>query len=60
MLNREVGFALNNGHRQPSLAGPKSATTGLMQCSNNHHSIHLVGEWSVDIADYDRAVMLVH
>jgi len=25
MLNREVGFALNNGHRQPSLAGPKSA-----------------------------------
>ena len=29
MLNREVGFALNNGHRQPRLAGPKSATTGL-------------------------------
>ena len=25
MLNREVGFALNNGHRQPSLSGPKSA-----------------------------------
>ena len=25
MLNREVGFALNNGHRQPRLAGPKSA-----------------------------------
>jgi hypothetical protein len=28
MLNREVGFALNNGHRQPRLAGPKSASTG--------------------------------
>jgi hypothetical protein len=25
MLNREVGFALNNGQRQPRLAGPKSA-----------------------------------
>jgi hypothetical protein len=25
MLNREVGFALNNGHCQPSLSGPKSA-----------------------------------
>ena len=25
MPNREVGFALNNGHRQLSLAGPKSA-----------------------------------
>src|SRR6266446_10148027 len=25
MLNREVGFALNNGHRQPGLSGPKSA-----------------------------------
>jgi hypothetical protein len=25
MLDREVGFALNNGHRQPSLSGPKSA-----------------------------------
>jgi hypothetical protein len=28
MLNREVGFALNNGHRQPSLSGPKSAKLG--------------------------------
>jgi hypothetical protein len=28
MLNREVGFALNNGHRQPSRAGPKSARSG--------------------------------
>jgi hypothetical protein len=28
MLNREVGFALNNGHRQPSLSGPKSANSG--------------------------------
>jgi len=25
MLNREVGFPLNNGHRQPSLSGPESA-----------------------------------
>jgi hypothetical protein len=25
MLTREVGYALNNGHRQPSLSGPKSA-----------------------------------
>ena len=25
MLDREVGFALNNGHRQPRLAGPKRA-----------------------------------
>jgi hypothetical protein len=25
MLNREVGFALNNGHGQPSLSGPRSA-----------------------------------
>ena len=25
MLDREVGFARNNGHRQPSLSGPKSA-----------------------------------
>ena len=23
--NREVGYALNNGHRQPSLSGPRSA-----------------------------------
>jgi hypothetical protein len=28
MFNREVGFALNNGHRQPSVSGPKSAKTG--------------------------------
>jgi hypothetical protein len=32
MLNREVGFALNNGHRQPSLSGPKSAKGGS-RCS---------------------------
>jgi hypothetical protein len=25
MLSQEVGFALNNGHRQASLSGPKSA-----------------------------------
>ena len=25
MLNREVGFALNNGHGQPRLSGPLSA-----------------------------------
>jgi hypothetical protein len=28
MLTREVGDALNNGHRQPSLSGPKSARLG--------------------------------
>jgi len=33
MLNREVGFALNNGHRQPRPAGPKSARLGLMHRS---------------------------
>jgi hypothetical protein len=33
MLNREFGFALNNGHRRPSLSGPKSAMTGLMHRS---------------------------
>ena len=27
MLDREVGFALNNGHHQPSVSGPKSATS---------------------------------
>jgi len=26
--NWEVRFALNNGHRQPDLLGPKSAKTG--------------------------------
>jgi hypothetical protein len=31
--NWEVRFALNNGHRQPDLSGPKSATSGLMQRS---------------------------
>jgi hypothetical protein len=25
MLNREVGFAFKNRHRQPGLSGPKSA-----------------------------------
>jgi hypothetical protein len=25
MLNREVGFAFKNGHRQSGLSGPKSA-----------------------------------
>jgi len=29
-LSREVGFALNSGHRQPSLSGPKSTKNGLM------------------------------
>src|SRR5437762_13398975 len=33
MLNPDVGFALNNRHRQPSLSAPKSATTGLMHRS---------------------------
>jgi hypothetical protein len=28
MLNREVGFALNNGHRQPALLGPFRAMNG--------------------------------
>ena len=27
VLYREVGFALNSGHRQPRLAGPKRADT---------------------------------
>jgi hypothetical protein len=31
--NWEVRFALNNGHRQPDLSGPKSATNGLMRRS---------------------------
>jgi hypothetical protein len=26
----EVRFALNNGHRQPALSGPKRAISGLM------------------------------
>jgi hypothetical protein len=34
MLNREVGFALNNGHRQPRLAGPKSA---INRCEQSQH-----------------------
>jgi hypothetical protein len=29
MRNWEVRFALNNGHRQPDLSGPKSASFGL-------------------------------
>jgi hypothetical protein len=44
MLNREVGFALNNGHRQPSLSGPKSAIIGLVQRSKHDPLLdHLVG-----------------
>jgi hypothetical protein len=31
MLNREVGFALNNGHGQPSLSGPESAISRCEQ-----------------------------
>jgi hypothetical protein len=31
MLNREFGFALNNGHRRPSLSGPKSAMCGRLR-----------------------------
>jgi hypothetical protein len=29
MLNREVGFALKNGHRQSGLSNPKSARNRL-------------------------------
>lgn len=31
--------------------GQLRATIGLMQRSNNHHSINVVGESSVDVAD---------
>ena len=37
MLSQEVGFALNNGHHQASLSGPKSANCGLMRCNEEHH-----------------------
>jgi hypothetical protein len=38
MLHREVGFALNNGRRQPSLSGPKMPTTDTFvraRCRNH-------------------------
>jgi hypothetical protein len=31
MRNWEVRFALNNGHRQPDLSGPKSAMCGRLR-----------------------------
>jgi hypothetical protein len=40
MPNQEVGFALNNGRRQPSLPGLKSADRRLMHRSKQRgHSI---------------------
>ena len=39
MRNWEVRFALNNGHRQPDLLGPKSANNGSRVLFD-----HLVGE----------------
>jgi hypothetical protein len=34
MLNRQVVFALRNGHGLPGLSGPKSANKRLMHRSN--------------------------
>src|SRR6476661_5087861 len=55
MLNREVGFALNNGHRQPSLSGPKSAKTGKAPCEHMFSAVHL----TTDIAKILRHVRFV-
>jgi hypothetical protein len=30
LFSREVGFDLDNGHRQPSQSGPKSAINGTL------------------------------
>jgi hypothetical protein len=43
--NWEVRFALNNGHRQPDLSGPKSADI-VGQKSNNPKNLAKVDLWT--------------
>src|SRR4051794_1888196 len=45
MLNPDVGFALNNRHRQPSLSAPKSANNGLSTAENGILFDHMISAY---------------